>query len=223
MGVGQAQDMIVNEVVTRIIVIIIAYLIGSISFAYIFTRLATGKDIRQLGSGNAGGNNVFREVGIKASIPTAIFDVGKGALAVAIAHWLLDVPFYRPDPDLYVLLAALAAIAGHMWSLYLRFHGGNGLSATFGALAILLPREILIVIALLLVIRLITRNTVLSVNIALLSVPISSWFLERSGLYVGFAIIVAIMLVLNFLPVARTAITQAGNKKNLTDDLLRRN
>ncbi|MFC1949344.1 glycerol-3-phosphate acyltransferase [Chloroflexota bacterium] len=214
--------MLVNEAITRVIVIIIAYLIGSIPFAYIFTRLFTGKDIRQLGSGNVGGNNVFREVGAKASVPTAFFDVGKGALAVTIAHWLLDVPFYRPDPDLYVLLAALAVIAGHMWSIYLKFSGGNGLSATFGALAILLPRELLIVIALLLILRVITRNTVLSVNIALLSVPISSWLMEDSLLYVYFSIIIAIMLVLNFLPVAKAAISQAESKKNLADDLLRK-
>jgi acyl phosphate:glycerol-3-phosphate acyltransferase len=80
--------MIVNETITVIIAIVTAYLIGSIPFAYIFTRLGTGKDIRQLGSGNGGAHNVFREVGLKIAIPVAFFDVSKGAAAVFIAYRL---------------------------------------------------------------------------------------------------------------------------------------
>ena len=212
--------MIVNEVTSIVIAIIAAYLLGSIPFAYVFTRLATGKDIRRLGSGNAGGNNVFQEVGLRAAIATAFFDVGKGALAVAMAHWLLDVPLHQPE--LFVLLAAIAAIAGHMWSVYLKFSGGNGLSATIGALAILMPWELLIVIGLLLILKVVTHNLVLSVNIGLLSVPISAWFLERSSLFVGFSVIVAVLLILNFIPTAKDAFTKAGSTKDLTDELLRR-
>ena len=215
--------MIVNETLTGIIAIIIAYLLGSIPFAYIFTRLITGKDIRQLGSGNVGGNNVYREVGIKAAIPVAIFDMGKGTAAVAIAHWLLDVPMYQSyEPQLFVLLAGIAAVAGHMWSVYLKFTGGNGLSATIGVLAVLLPLELLIVIALLLVLTAITRNLVLSVNISLLSVPISAWFLEKEWMYLGFCLVLIVMLVLNFIPTAKAAFVKAGTRRNLVDDLLRK-
>jgi len=212
--------MIVNEIITGVIAIIIAYLLGSIPFAYIFTRLVSGKDIRKLGSGNVGGNNVFQEVGLRAAIPTAIFDVGKGAAAVAIAHWLLNVPLH--EPQLFVLLAGIAAVAGHTWSIYLKFTGGNGLSATIGALAILMPWELLIVIGLLLILTAITRNLVLSINISLLSVPISAWFLEREWLYVGFCIILIIMLVLNFIPTARAALAKAGTKETLLAEVLRK-
>ena len=212
--------MIVNEVLTGIIAIIIAYLLGSIPFAYIFTRLMTGRDIRQLGSGNVGGNNVYGQVGLKAAIPVAIFDVGKGTAAVAIAHWLLDVPMY--EPQIFILLSGIAAVAGHMWSIYLKFTGGNGLSATIGVLAFLLPWELLIVIALLLILTAITRNLVLSVNISLLSVPISAWFLEKEWMYVGFCLVLIVMLVLNFIPTAKAALVKAGTGKNLVDDLLRR-
>ena len=117
--------MIVNEVITGFMVIVIGYLLGSINSAYIITRLLTGKDIRQLGGGNAGARNTLREVGLRAAIPVAIFDVGKGAASVAIAHWLLNIPLY--EPNLFVLLAGVAAVAGHMWSIYLKFTGGNGL------------------------------------------------------------------------------------------------
>ena len=212
--------MIVNEVITGVIAIIIAYLLGSIPFAYIFTRLMTGKDIRKLGSGNVGGNNVYGQVGLKAAIPVAIFDVGKGTAAVVVAHWLLDAPMY--EPQLFVLLAGIAAVAGHMWSVYLKFTGGNGLSATIGVLAVLLPWELLIVIALLLVLTAITRNLVLSVNISLLSVPISAWFLEKEWMYVGFCLVLIVMLVLNFIPTAKAALVKAGTRKNLVDDLLRK-
>jgi len=212
--------MIVNEIITGFVAIIIAYLLGSIPAAYIVTRLVTGKDIRRLGSGNAGGNNVYRHVGLRAAIPVAIFDVGKGAAAVAIAHWLLEVPF--GELHILVLLAGIAVVAGHTWSVYLKFTGGNGLSATIGALAIIMPWELLIVIALLLVLKVITRNLVLSVNISLLSVPISAWFLEKELLYVGFCIILIIMLVLNFIPQVRADLAEAGSRRNLFAELLRR-
>jgi len=173
-----------------------------------------------LGSGNVGGNNVYRHVGFRVAIPVAIFDVGKGTAAVAIAHWLLDAPLF--EPHLFVLLAGIAVVAGHTWSVYLKFSGGNGLSATIGALAIIMPWELLIVIALLLVLKVITRNLVLSVNISLLSVPISAWFLEKEWLYVGFCIVLIIMLMLNFTPQIKADLAKARSRQNLFAVLLRR-
>jgi len=213
--------MIVNEVITGIVAVIIAYLLGSINSAYIVTRLVTGKDIRQLGGGNAGGRNVFRSVGIWAAVPVAIFDMGKGTASVAIAYWLLDVPLF--DTNIFVLLAGIAAIAGHMWSVYLKFTGGNGLAAAIGALAILLPWELLIVFGIMLVLTAIIRNPVLSLNIGLLSLPVSSWFMEKELLPVLFTIVIIIMLILNFIPTARTALVKAGSKGRLFDQLKRRN
>jgi acyl phosphate:glycerol-3-phosphate acyltransferase len=216
----QLKKMIVNETITTIIAIVIAYLIGSIPFAYIFTRLATGKDIRQLGSGNGGAHNVFRETGIKVAIPVALFDISKGTAAVFIAYRLLEVPLQ--EPNVFILLAALAAITGHIWSVYLKFKGGNGLSATFGALAIIMPWELLVAIGCLLVLTLVTRNLVLSTNLGLLSVPISAWFIDKSWWLVGFSIIVTLMLVVHFIPTAKKALVKAGNKENLTRELLRK-
>ena len=212
--------MIGNEVITGIIAVIVAYLIGSFPAAYIVTRLMTGKDIRQLGSGNVGAHNTFREIGVVASVLVAILDIGKGALAVVLAHWLLDVAFY--ELDIIVLLAAIAAVAGHMWSIYLRLAGGNGLAATIGVLVILLPWEFLIFIPVFGVLFVISRNTVLSANIGLLSVPVSAWFLEQEWLYVLFCLILVVMLVLNFIPTAGKALVKAGSRQNLVDELLRR-
>ncbi len=203
--------MIVNGVIS----IIIAYLLGSIPAAYIVTRLATGKDIRKLGGGNVGARNVFREVGLRTAVPVAIFDVGKGAAAVAIAVFLLDASEY------FVLAAGLAAVAGHMWSIYLKFGGGNGLSATIGVLSVLMYKELLIVLALMLLFTVITRNPVLSLNISLLSLPVSAWFLGKSWLPVAFTILLILIMVLNFIPTARAALVEAGSKEKLFAELLR--
>jgi len=218
--------MIVNE----IIAIVIGYLLGSIPSAYIAVRLIKGKDIRQMGGGNVGARNAFQQAGRGAGVAVGIFDVGKGAAAVAIAQWLLGVPlgaisiaqYSLGAPETFVLLAGLAAIAGHIWSIYLKFTGGNGLATTIGVLAVLMPRELLITLAITLILIVFTRNPVLSVNIGLISVPISTWLLEKSGLLVTFTIIVLLMLVLHFLPTAMTAIAKAGSKQNLVNELLRR-
>ena len=208
--------MIVNDVVTGIIAITIAYLLGSIPAAYIITRLSTGVDIRKLGGGNAGARNVFVEVGKVAGVCVGIFDLGKGAVAVAIAGPLLGAPPY------FILGAGLAVVAGHMWSVYLKFTGGNGLAATIGALSVLLTRELFIVFALTIVLWVVTRNLVLSVNLSLISVPISTWFLEQSWQLVVFTILIAIMLVINFMPTARAAVARAGSKEKFVDELLRK-
>jgi len=198
-----------------IIAVIIAYLLGSIPSAYIITRLATGKDIRQLGGGNVGARNVFREVGLWAAIIVGVFDVGKGAAAVAIAGWLLDAPLF------FILAAGLAVVAGHIWSIYLKFTGGNGLATSLGVLSVLMTRELLITLAITVLLIVITRNTVLSVNISLLSVPVSGWFLEKSWLFFAFSMVLLVILVLNFLPTARAALVQAGSKESLFAELLR--
>ena len=222
--------MIVNEIITIIIAIVIGYLLGSIPAAYIAVRLVKGKDIRQIGGGNVGGRNAFQQAGWGAGIAVGIFDVGKGTAAVAIVQLLLNVPLgaitiaqYSLDaPGTFVLLAGLAAIAGHIWPVYLKFTGGNGLSPTIGVLAILMPRELLITLVITLILIIIIRNLVLSINIGLLSVPLSTWLLEKSGLLVTFSIIVLLMLILHFLPTAATALAKAGGKQNLLNELLRR-
>ncbi len=111
------------------------YLVGSVPTAYLVGRWKKGIDIRQYGSGNVGASNVARHVGKADYVAVALFDVFlKGAGAVLVARWLgLDLGYQG--------LAALAAVAGHNWSLYLRFTGGRGLSVTVGALLFLAWKE----------------------------------------------------------------------------------
>ncbi len=212
-------------VVNGVVAIVAGYLLGSIPTAYIAARLIKGKDIRQLGGGNIGARNAFHEVGAAAGIAVGIFDAGKGVAAVAIAYWLLGAPqlWLLGMPQLFLLAAGLAAVAGHIWSIYLKFTGGNGLATTMGVLAFLMTQEFLIALAITLVLVVITRNPVLSVNISfLLSVPVSAWFVEKSWLAVVFSVALALILVIHFIPTAKAAVVKAGSRENLSAELLRR-
>jgi len=194
--------------VNEIIAVVLGYLLGSIPTAYIATHVATGKDIRQLGGGNVGGLNAYREVGAKPAIAVSIVDLGKGAAAVAIAYWLLDVS------QLFVLLAGLAAVTGHMWMVFLKFSGGKGMGATVGALAILMPvygywYGLLIFFAVIAIPWIITRNVALSMGIGILFLPLITWLITQSELATVLAISLGVLIAIKFFPTAREAWTKS--------------
>jgi len=218
--------MIVNDVISGIIAIIASYLLGSIPSAYIITRLTQRRDIRQIGGGNVGARNVFIEVGKVAGIGVGIFDVVKGAGAVVLATWLLKVEspeIWSTDISwLFVLGAGLAVVAGHIWSVYLKFTGGNGLATTLGVLAMLMTQELVLALAVMLLLWLITRNLILSVNLSLLSVPISGWFTDKSWLSIVFPILLVILMLLHFFPRIVADFTRTGGLVNFIAELTRR-
>ena len=205
--------------------VLIAYLLGSIPSAYIVTRFKTGKDIRKLGGGNVGALNVYNEVGKGDAIVVGILDVGKGAVAVGIAHWILGSSAVQQVSvsQIFMLVAGLAVVVGHIWSVFLKFTGGNGLAATIGVLAVIMSRELLIAVAIAFLLLVITRNGVLSLNISLLvSVPVSAWLLGKPLPYIIFPLVLAVILILHFIPTARAAFDKAGSKENLGAELMRR-
>ncbi len=203
--------------VREIAALVLGYLLGSIPTAYIVTRIATGKDIRRLGGGNVGGLNTFREVGLMPAVAVAIVDLGKGAAAVAIAHWLLDVPLP------FVMLAGLSAVIGHMWMVFLKFSGGKGMGATFGALAVLMPvygywYVFLIFLAVIAIPFIITRNVALSMGIGLLFLPLITWLMVHSEVATVLAIILGLLIGIKFLPTARTAWARSKTKRDFIFD-----
>lgn len=209
--------MIINEVITGVIVATIGYLLGSIPSAYIATRLVTGKDIRQLGGGNVGGLNTFREVGVWPGVAVAVADVGKGAAAVAIAHWLLDLPLA------FVLLAGLGAVIGHNWMVWLRFSGGKGMGPAMGALFVVMPaygywQGLPIFLGVILIPFLVTRNVALSMGAGLLCLPLILWLGTKSGAATTFAIILGLVVAIKFLPTARAAWVKAETKRDFVFD-----
>ncbi|MCI1983000.1 MAG: glycerol-3-phosphate 1-O-acyltransferase PlsY [Oscillospiraceae bacterium] len=123
-----------------LLVAVIAYLLGSISFSIIFTRMFNHVDIRTLGSGNAGMTNVLRSVGVKAAILTMIFDFGKCGVAVCIGRAIIrsvcegnNYPVYYAQYGAY--LAGLACVLGHIYPLYFGFRGGKGILSTSAMVA----------------------------------------------------------------------------------------
>jgi glycerol-3-phosphate acyltransferase PlsY len=137
----------------NILSIVIAYLLGSIPFAYIIGKLR-GLDVRKVGDRNVGTFNVFRHGGLVAGIATLIADVGKGALAIGVAKIL-------SGHELIVIFGAgVAAVVGHNWPVFLRFRGGRGLAAVIGVLLALLPIEMLISVAISIAVLFATRNSI---------------------------------------------------------------
>ncbi len=155
-----------------------------------------------MGAGNVGAVNAYRWVGKGAGIAVLLADVAKGAAAVAIAQWLLDVP------PLFVLAAGLAAVVGHNWSIFLKFTGGKGVATTIGVLAILMHHYdywygLLIFLGIIGIGLLITRNVALSNGIALLCLPVIAWLGMKSGPFIIFAIILGLVIGLKTLTSAR--------------------
>ena len=159
-----------------------AYLIGGIPGAYVVGRLARGVDIREHGSGNVGTTNAFRVLGPWPALWVLIIDIAKGAVAVLVAPPIFRlvsgaIPAQAAAPEYFAsalaLLAALAAIAGHTYTPFLAFRGGKGIATAAGALLVLTPIAVLILIALFATIVLATRLVSLaSIVIALLYPPL---------------------------------------------------
>ena len=111
-------------------VILVCYLLGSIPFGLMISRRRTGTDLRQVGSGKIGMTNVLRTAGRKAAALALVLDMGKGALSVLVAWLIFRDSYYH----IALSAAALAAIAGHSWSVFLRFKGGRGVATFIGGL-----------------------------------------------------------------------------------------
>ena len=207
--------------VTGVIAIVLAYLIGAIPSAYLITRLVTGKDIRKLGTGhtgvgNVGARNVFVNVGKIAGAGVAIFDIAKGAGAVALALWVLNAP------PLFVLGAGLAAVVGHIWPVYLRFVGGGGLATVVGVLSVLMIREVMTALPVALVLIIVTRNVVLSAILALAAIPLLLWYIGHPWWVVVFPLILYAVMLTHFLPNIIAEVRKAKSVGELVDGLLRR-
>jgi glycerol-3-phosphate acyltransferase PlsY len=145
-----------------------AYLLGSVPAAYLAARWSRHIDIRQYSDGNVGATNLLRLTSKWVAIPVILFDVGKGMAMVWVAQ-LLGLPLYQQ-----VIIGA-AAIIGHNWSVFLRFSGGRGVLTTLGVALILEPKlaVVLLVIAFS---GLPFGQMAMSGICAIALLPISSWF-----------------------------------------------
>jgi acyl phosphate:glycerol-3-phosphate acyltransferase len=218
------EQVIINDFITGIIAVIIGYLLGSVPFAYIFTRLAAGKDVRKVSGGNVGARNTFLNIGKSAGIATGVLDVAKGLAASAVAWRLMGSPSLHlvSQNVFFVLAAGLAAVAGHIWPLFLKFKGGNGLATTFGVFLLILPWEMLVAVCITIILWALTRNVILSFYLSLFSVPFAAGFFTHSWVYVLYPLVVITLMLTHFGPVIAAEIRGAHNSRELFDDLFRR-
>ena len=147
--------------------ILLGYLAGSVPFAFLLARRA-GIDVRFAGSGNVGAANVMRTTGTRRAILVMSLDVAKGALAVVLA-WLVHAGVTL------TALAAAAAVVGHIYPVWLRFHGGKGVAVAAGVFGVLTPIATALAAGLFLVIVYGTRYVSLGSIAATVALPPAAW------------------------------------------------
>jgi len=191
------------------IAIIGGYLIGSIPFGLILTKLGGYGDIRAIGSGNIGATNVLRTGNKKLALATLILDSLKGAVAVGLAHYFADFNI--------ALIAGFAALVGHLFPVWLRFKGGKGVATTLGTLLALKPIVGVAACGIWLLTALITRYSSLSAIIAVLLTPFVAHFLYGDQYLDGFCGFVALLVVMkhraNIERLVRKEEPKIGQKK----------
>lgn len=146
----------------------LGYLLGSIPFGYMLVRIFRGTDVRQTGSGNIGATNVARTSAALGGATLAL-DVLKG-----LAPVLLIQNIFPGNPPL-AFLAALAAICGHVFPLWLGFRGGKGVATGLGAFVLLTPKAILVVVGVFLIVAALSRTIALASIFAAACLPAAVW------------------------------------------------
>jgi len=188
----------------------VAYLLGSVSFAVLLVRSATGKDIRTEGSGNAGATNVLRAHGKALGLAVAALDVGKGAAAVALVR-------LATADSRYSAAAGFAAVLGHVFPIFYGFRGGKGVATAFGAFLVLAPLAALVCAGIFFAVVAATRYVSLASVVAMVALPpvAGSLFHARPPVVVA-AAATAILVVLkhreNLKRLARGTERKVGSK-----------
>ncbi len=159
-------------------VVILSYLVGSIPSSIIVSKLVRGIDIREHGSGNAGGSNVFRVLGWKFGILVILLDALKGALAVIIiARFYLDsFPFKNITPfddfTLVQIICGVTAVIGHIWTVFAGFRGGKGIATGLGVLIMLVTIDMALALGVFFIVVAVSRYISLGSLAAAVAVPL---------------------------------------------------
>ncbi len=165
------------QILTLLLVAVAAYLIGSINFAIIVTKLFAKKDIRDYGSGNAGMTNVLRTLGKGPAVLVTVGDFCKGVAAVLVGRMLLHllgggIPFYAD----YIL--GLFAMLGHCFPVFYGFRGGKGILVSAGVISVLNWRVLLIILAVFLIVVGVSKTVSLGSISAAAAYPISTLLVD---------------------------------------------
>jgi len=171
----------------EILIIVFAYLLGSVPTGYILGSWA-GIDVRKAGSGNIGATNVARVIGKRQGILTLIADVAKGFVPVFLASHL------NPSSDL-IALTGLAAFLGHLYPVFLKFRGGKGVSTALGVFLGVAPWATAILAVIFTVAMLTSRTVSLSAMIAAAAAPIALWWFSYPAVFVAMSVVLALLII----------------------------
>ena len=181
----------------ELLLIIIAYLIGSIPTALLISKRFFGIDIRDYGSGNMGATNTFRVLGSRYGTMVMIFDILKGVAAVSLFNF---IPYYvhnELDRTNLMIGLGLAAVIGHIFPVFAGFKGGKGVATLFGMLLAMQPVIAISCVGVFLIVLYLTRYVSLSSILGAIMLPISVLWIwnEHEVMYRIFALLVAILVV----------------------------
>lgn len=160
-----------------LLILLVAYLLGSFPSAVIVSKVFFGFDIRQRGSGNMGSTNTFRVLGWKAGVMVQFLDVAKGMIAVFCAVRIFNglLPFPNPtwfeDVTVVKVLAGLAAVVGHIWTAFAGFKGGKGINTALGMMIAIAPIDLAVAAAVFLVVIVLSGYVSLGSMLAAATLP----------------------------------------------------
>jgi glycerol-3-phosphate acyltransferase PlsY len=175
-------------VARELILVAVAYLLGSVPCGIVIARAQGNVDLRRVGSGNIGATNVLRAVGKGAAALTLLGDIGKGALAVSVACW-------AGASSGVVATVAVAAVVGHLFPVLARFRGGKGVATTLGVVLAAVPAVGGLLLLIWLVVAAIWRYSSLAALAATAALPPLIWLLDGRPAMLGAS---AVLLVLIF-------------------------
>jgi acyl phosphate:glycerol-3-phosphate acyltransferase len=171
-----------SEIIIFAAIGIAAYFFGSVPWAFIIGRI-NGIDIRKHGSGNTGATNVMRVLGRKWGILCFVLDFLKGFLPVIAVKILVSHKFLTSDADALVIVAGIAAVAGHIWSVFLGFKGGKGMATGGGVLVGIAPYSFICTGLIWIIVFYSTRYVSAASIIAAAALPVSSFVFSVTGLW----------------------------------------
>ncbi len=192
--------------IVYIVMLLIAYAIGSVNFSVIFSKKFAGFDVREKGSGNAGATNMLRSVGKGAAVLTLICDILKGVVAISIAMIIGNI-IKDSNKELLVQIAGIAVVIGHTFPIFFGFKGGKGVATSLGILLMSNWQIGLICLVFALVLMILTRMVSLGSCAAAVLFPVLTLFIndnymvltegKNGNTYFVYSVILAIIVLFN--------------------------
>ncbi len=174
---------------------IFAYLLGSVPFGLIFTKMLTSKDLRKTGSGNIGATNAARTGGWILGLATLVCDILKGALPVLIASAISAKNGNGPE-EIRMALTAIAAVCGHLFPVYLKFKtGGKGVATAAGCFAVFAPAALGIAVGAFFFTALVSKRVSAGSLAAALCLPVNVLWFNQSLIFFGCAVVISLAII----------------------------